>query len=278
MMFEYLAQLNGRSDKGEIDACVTSRGGMGQLPVTFDDWVENFNEWQERIGFKREWIGDFDLSIKFDWERAGDFIEFGDYKGRPKWDRSLQIPHQNIRDGLLSMITVQGDTEFASVEQQITTNKSMEDLLKVQNASLASAVVGFIGTDVKATSSELPLQDGSAEFTYTLTNNSKSTDITILDNKGAVVLNGLGKLQSGSHVFTWDGKDNLGNQLPDGAYQINVTSTGFDDQIMEPTTAIKAKITGVNMESGTTLLEAGTITIPLDQILAIKESSATSTQ
>ncbi len=118
MMFEYLAQLNGRSDKGEIDACVTSRGGMGQLPVTFDDWVENFNEWQERIGFKREWIGDFDLSIKFDWERAGDFIEFGDYKGRPKWDRSLQIPHQNIRDGLLSMITVQGDTEFASVEQQ----------------------------------------------------------------------------------------------------------------------------------------------------------------
>ncbi len=168
--------------------------------------------------------------------------------------------------------------QFASVEQQITTNKSMEDLLKVQNASLASAVVGFIGTDVKATGSELPLQDGSAEFTYTLANNSKSTDLTILDNKGAVVLNGLGKLQAGSHVFTWDGKDNSGNQLPDGAYQINVTSTGFDDQIMEPTTAIKAKITGVNMESGTTLLEAGTITIPLDQILAIKESSATSTQ
>ena len=63
-------------------------------------------------------MGDFDLSIQFDWERAGDVIEFGDYAGRAKWERSLQVPHQSMRDALVSMITVQGDTEFASVEQQ----------------------------------------------------------------------------------------------------------------------------------------------------------------
>jgi benzoyl-CoA 2,3-dioxygenase component B len=45
-------------------------------------------------------------------------IEFGDYAGRPKWERSLQVPHQSMRDALVAMITVQGDTEFASVEQQ----------------------------------------------------------------------------------------------------------------------------------------------------------------
>ena len=49
---------------------------------------------------------------------AGDVIEFGDYAGRAKWERSLQVPHQSMRDALVSMITVQGDTEFASVEQQ----------------------------------------------------------------------------------------------------------------------------------------------------------------
>ena len=30
----------------------------------------------------------------------------------------MQIPQQNIRDAIISMVTVQGDTEFASVEQQ----------------------------------------------------------------------------------------------------------------------------------------------------------------
>ncbi len=91
---------------------------MAELPKTWDDWMANFGEWQDRVGFDREWLGDFDLSILFDWDRAGDVIEFGDYTGLAKWERALQVPHQNIRDALISMITVQGDTEFASVEQQ----------------------------------------------------------------------------------------------------------------------------------------------------------------
>jgi len=91
---------------------------MDNLPKTWDDWISNFEKWQDTVGYKREWMGDFDLSIQFDWERAGDVIEFGDYEGRAKWERSLQVPHQSMRDALISMITVQGDTEFASVEQQ----------------------------------------------------------------------------------------------------------------------------------------------------------------
>ena len=91
---------------------------MAELPKTWEEWVANFGEWQDRVGFNREWLGDFDLSILFDWDRAGDVIEYGDYTGRTKWERALQVPHQNIRDALISMITVQGDTEFASVEQQ----------------------------------------------------------------------------------------------------------------------------------------------------------------
>ena len=93
---------------------------MDNLPKTWDDWIENFKAWQDNVGYDREWMGDFDLSIQFDWERAGDTIEFGDYEGRRKWERSLQVPHQSMRDALVSMITVQGDTEFASVEQQAT--------------------------------------------------------------------------------------------------------------------------------------------------------------
>ena len=91
---------------------------MDNLPKTWDDWIANFSDWQDRVGFDREWLGDFDLSIQFDWDRAGDQIEFGDYEGRKKWERSLQVPHQSMRDALVTMITVQGDTEFASVEQQ----------------------------------------------------------------------------------------------------------------------------------------------------------------
>ena len=51
---------------------------MAELPKTWEDWVANFADWQDRVGYNREWLGDFDLSILFDWDRAGDVIEYGD--------------------------------------------------------------------------------------------------------------------------------------------------------------------------------------------------------
>ncbi|MHB8633040.1 MAG: Phenylacetic acid catabolic protein [Thermoplasmatota archaeon] len=91
---------------------------QGALPATFDDWVQQFGTWQAKVGFDAAWLGDYRFEAKYDFENVKPEIEFGDYKGRPKWDRVLQIPHQSIRDALVHLIAVQGDTEFASVEQQ----------------------------------------------------------------------------------------------------------------------------------------------------------------
>lgn len=88
------------------------------VPTNFDDWVGQFNDWQKKVGFDTDWLGDYKFEAKYDAENVKPNIEFGDYAGRPKWEKVLQIPHQNIRDALLHLITVQGDTEFASVEQQ----------------------------------------------------------------------------------------------------------------------------------------------------------------
>ena len=41
---------------------------MDNLPNTWEDWISNFHEWQERVGFNPDWMGDFDLSIQFDWD------------------------------------------------------------------------------------------------------------------------------------------------------------------------------------------------------------------
>ena len=47
----------------------------------FEAWIRDFNEWQTRIGFDPSWLGDYRFDIKFDWDTAGDSIEFGDFKG-----------------------------------------------------------------------------------------------------------------------------------------------------------------------------------------------------
>jgi benzoyl-CoA 2,3-dioxygenase component B len=84
---------------------------------TFEDWIDYFRQWQKDIGYDPALLGDYNFETKLG-ELHTPEIEFGDFKGQRKWERIGQIPNQSIRDALLNLIVYQGDTEFASVEQQ----------------------------------------------------------------------------------------------------------------------------------------------------------------
>src|SRR5215469_2009017 len=85
--------------------------------ATFDDWIDYFREWQKDIGYDAALLGNYNFETKLG-ELHSPEIEFGDYQGQQKWQRVTQIPNQSIRDALMNLIVYQGDTEFASVEQQ----------------------------------------------------------------------------------------------------------------------------------------------------------------
>jgi benzoyl-CoA 2,3-epoxidase subunit B len=84
---------------------------------TFDDWIDFFYEWQKDIGYDAALLGNYKFETKLG-ELHSPEIEFGDFKGQRKWETAEQIANQSIRDALLNLIVYQGDTEFASVEQQ----------------------------------------------------------------------------------------------------------------------------------------------------------------
>jgi benzoyl-CoA 2,3-epoxidase subunit B len=83
----------------------------------FDDWIDYFRYWQDSIGLPQGALRSFEFDAKFG-EPEVTHIEFGHYKGQRKWPTVMHIPDQRIRDALLNLIVYQGDTEFASVEQQ----------------------------------------------------------------------------------------------------------------------------------------------------------------
>ncbi len=84
---------------------------------TFSDWVGLFDDWRKEIGVNRDEISSFNFDTLYGAIET-DEIQFGHFKGKRKWENLRQIPTQQMRDALLNMIVYQGDTEFASVEQQ----------------------------------------------------------------------------------------------------------------------------------------------------------------
>src|SRR3989441_4390946 len=84
---------------------------------TFSDWVGLFDEWRKEIGVNHDEIAEFKFDTLYGAIETEE-IQFGHFKSRRKWENLRQIPTQQMRDALLNMIVYQGDTEFASVEQQ----------------------------------------------------------------------------------------------------------------------------------------------------------------
>src|SRR5438128_7036979 len=84
---------------------------------TFSDWVGMFDDWRKEIGVNHDEIADFKFDTLYGAIETEE-IQFGHFKGRRKWENLRQVPTQQMRDALLNLIVYQGDTEFASVEQQ----------------------------------------------------------------------------------------------------------------------------------------------------------------
>ncbi|MFQ5898776.1 MAG: Phenylacetic acid catabolic protein [Candidatus Methylomirabilia bacterium] len=89
---------------------------MARKIRNWQDWTDYFQAWTREIGMVGEHVGEYTFQPLFG--ETASHVEFGDFMGERKWETVLQIPDQRIRDACEYLIAVQGDTEFASVEQQ----------------------------------------------------------------------------------------------------------------------------------------------------------------
>lgn len=85
--------------------------------ATFDEWVDLFRAWQREIGLDPSVFGDYQWETKFGALDTPE-IKFGRYAGQPRWQSVLEVPDERAQEMLFKLVKYQGDTEFASVEQQ----------------------------------------------------------------------------------------------------------------------------------------------------------------
>ena len=146
---------------------------------TFDDWVDVFHQWRDDIGYPTELIGkDYTFETKLG-DLESDEIEFWHFAGQRKWEKVAEIPDQRIKDALIHLIDYQGDTEFASVEQQrnllerAPTRYDLEAMIRVNREEMRHGwqmgylLVTYFG-DAGKTRSERLLQRRASENTRLL--------------------------------------------------------------------------------------------------------------
>ncbi len=161
--------------------------------------------------------------------------------------------------------------QFSSVEQQIAQNKNLETLVNSSAVSSSTAAVSFIGKQTVLSSNTAPLQNGAAKWSYAFDRAAAGTTITISDSAGKVVFSGTGETSAGLHEFSWDGLDNTGQQLPDGAYTIQVSATDDIGENINASTSITGIVTGVDFANGEPALLLGNIRASFADILSVRQ-------
>ena len=144
----------------------------------------------------------------------------------------------------------------------------------MNNNNLGAQAVSYIGKVAQVLGDVMPLDNGQAQATYTLDKDVLSSTIMVNDSSGNIVYSEAGNKIAGTHTFKWDGKDKDGNQLADGAYQIQVSTTsGAGETAASVITTILGKVTGVASDSNGVYVGLGdSVTANLNDILTVRDS------
>lgn len=185
---------------------------------------------------------------------------------------TTQLKYQDPMDPMDTAEFTNQLVQYSSVEQAIQTNEKLDTMMSLSIANLGAQAVSYIGKTVQVLGDVMPLEGGVSKASYTLDKDVLSTTIVVKDMSGNIVYTQNGEKTSGTHEFTWDGKDSNGNQLEDGAYQISVSTKVADgDSAASVTTTIFGKVTGVASDQNNIYVGLGdAVTAQLGDIVTIR--------
>jgi flagellar basal-body rod modification protein FlgD len=160
--------------------------------------------------------------------------------------------------------------QFAGVQQQIDTNTNLGSLISLTQGEETLQGSAMVGKTVDLNSTTLALQNGSGTVDYTAATANEPIQFTVTNSAGQKVFTtNFDAPQAGTNSYTWNGQDNSGNQLADGAYTISMQGTIGNASPTKISFTTLGTVTGVINSGGTIELNVGSITAPLSSVQSV---------
>lgn len=182
---------------------------------------------------------------------------------------TTQLKNQDPTSPMDSNAFTQQLVMYSQVEQQIDSNANLKTLISQGTSNAAAVTTGYLGKKVSITNGSASLSGGAANWTYNLATAAAGTQLSVTDANGKIVHTGAGETASGNHSFSWDGKDNNGNQLADGSYKLAVTANDAAGSAVTSTVASAGTVSQIDLTGTTPKLVIGNMEVGLSDIAAV---------
>lgn len=181
---------------------------------------------------------------------------------------TTQLQFQDPLDPIDSGQFTEQLISFTQVEQSITMNKNLEQLIsQTKNAAMSNAV-GFLGTEVTIETDRAGLRNGTAKWEYGLQTNAEEVKLVVKDATGKIVFEGTGDNKAGLHDFIWDAPANT----PDGIYQLTISAESANGSNIQTAIFSKGTVEAIEILNGDVHLSVNGILTEASNIQAVKQT------
>ncbi|WP_237216687.1 flagellar hook assembly protein FlgD [Falsiroseomonas oryziterrae] len=179
---------------------------------------------------------------------------------------TTQLRNQDPTKPMDTEALTQQLVQFATVEQQIAGNQTLQRMLDLQQAGQLAATAPLMGRVVTVATNRLPLQDGRAELVLPPTGRATRANIEIRDASGALLRTETVALGAAQTRWAWDGRDMRGTRRADGAYAVAVTGRAADGTPVPLDFAVSGRVTGAARADGDLVLRLGAVAAGFDRL------------
>src|SRR6201996_5577022 len=115
-----------------------------------------------------------------------------------------QLQHQDPLNPTNTDTFTQELIQLSGVEQQLTTNQTLSSMNTDLSTITQANGLGYVGKTVTASGATAPLQNGEAQWDYTLNSSAQVVTLNVKDSSGNTVYQTTGNTNSGEHTFSWN--------------------------------------------------------------------------
>lgn len=165
--------------------------------------------------------------------------------------------------------------QFSSLEQLTNVNDNLAGIYSVQQAFHNAQAASFIGKEIRAVTSAVHFDGtGSRELRFELGDPAKRVYLSVYDSNGYPVRRfEMEGMPSGDGGITWDGKNDLGQKVPEGTYQYEVFAVGLNDQQVAAVPYVEGRVSGVYYSGGEAMFKVGETKLKMGSVVEVRDPS-----
>jgi flagellar basal-body rod modification protein FlgD len=183
---------------------------------------------------------------------------------------TTQLKHQDPISPMDATEFTNQLVSFTQVEQQIGTNRRLDQLLEMQSGGQFGEALNLIGREVEIVGDRFRFDGEPVTFGYGTPAEANVVTVQLLDATGRTVWSQRGDTGYGRHEVEWDGTMLDGTEAPEGQYVIRVTARTAEGEDLEVGSFSRGVVTGAESADGQTTLLLGDVPVALEDVLAVR--------